>query len=124
MEDDKDIRESIRDVLEMEGYSVAAYSNGKEALEGVRGCGSPCLILLDLMMPVMDGWQFLKQRQKLGDTIVAIPVFIVSAVADQSVTALGAKGYVKKPLDIDVLLKLVRNHCGEAEMQMPAKKAA
>jgi CheY-like chemotaxis protein len=113
IEDDEYIRESVREVLEGDGYLVRAFTNGKEALEGLRECSKPCLILLDLMMPVMDGREFMRHRIDLGDTVVATPVFIVSAVGDpQRVREMGASGYVKKPIDIDVLLNLVHAYCG------------
>jgi CheY-like chemotaxis protein len=117
VEDDEGIRESIRDVLETEGYLVSAFKNGKEALEGLQGQTSPCLILLDLMMPIMDGWQFMEARKHLPDTYTAIPVFIVSAIADtQKVKATGATGYLKKPVDLDVLLQLVGRYCELADV--------
>lgn len=116
IEDDSDIRETFVSLLEAEGYEVNGFANGKEAIDGLRGCETPCLILLDLMMPVMNGWEFLKERNFLQDTIVASPVFIVSAMADKkTVLAAGAKGYLKKPVDYDVLLKIVRSHCTAAE---------
>jgi CheY-like chemotaxis protein len=70
------------------------------------------LILLDLMMPVMDGWQFMEARKHLPDTYASTPVFIVSAVADQQkVKAAGAAGYIKKPMDLDILLQMVKKYC-------------
>jgi CheY-like chemotaxis protein len=114
IEDDQDIRESIKDVLEAEGYAVAAFSNGKEAIEKLSACSDPCLILLDIMMPVMNGWEFLQARKALGDTIVAIPVYIVSANATpEDVRRSNVEGYIKKPVDLDILLRIVHGHCGE-----------
>lgn len=111
VEDDTEIRESIRDALECEGYEVQTFKNGQEAIQGLAEA-SPSLILLDLMMPVMDGWKFLEEKKRLGPTLSEIPVFIVSAVADPSkVKEAGAKGYIRKPLDLDVLLKLVEGYC-------------
>jgi CheY-like chemotaxis protein len=112
VEDDDGIRESIRDVLEAEGHPVVVFRNGKEALDELDTQTNPCLILLDLMMPVMDGWQFMEARKHLPDTYAAIPVFIVSAVADQQkVAATGAAGYIRKPVDLDVLLLIVEKYC-------------
>ena len=112
IEDDADIRETFVSLLETEGYEVSGFSNGKEAIDGLRNCDTSCLILLDLMMPVMNGWEFLEARNSLQDTIVASPVFIVSAMADKkTMLEAGAKGYLKKPLDFDVLLNIVRSHC-------------
>jgi CheY-like chemotaxis protein len=113
VEDDPDIRETFVILIEGEGYPVRGFANGKAAMDGLRGCESPCLILLDLMMPVMNGWEFLKERKRLGDTIVSIPVVLVSAMSDHaSAVAAGAEGYLRKPVDVDALLRLVRLHCG------------
>jgi len=115
VEDDSEIRESIQDALETEGYLVKVFKNGKEALDGLHGQTIPSLILLDLMMPVMDGWQFMEARKHLPDTYAAIPVFIVSAVPDpQKVKSAGATGYIRKPIDLDILLKLVESYYSHA----------
>lgn len=112
VEDDDAIRDSIFEALEMEGYQVRSFRNGKEAIEGLKGNAQPCLILLDLMMPVMDGWQFMEERKHLPDTYAAIPVFIVSAIADQrKIEEVGAQGYIKKPMELDVLFKIVEKYC-------------
>ncbi len=109
VEDDPDIREIVKDILETEGYSVAAASNGLEALEQLQKLESPCLILLDLMMPVMNGWEFLQRRRSM-DSIASLPVVVVSAVAE-SQQPFGATKIVKKPPDIESLLKLVAQYC-------------
>src|SRR5687768_5509935 len=89
VEDDEEIRDSMRDALEIEGYAVSTYSNGKEALDGLRKLGIPCLILLDLMMPVMNGWEFLQAMK--AERFAEVPVYVVSAIADQrQVTEAGA----------------------------------
>jgi CheY-like chemotaxis protein len=128
IEDDADIRDTLRAALEYEGFEVWAYSNGREAIDGLSSCKQPCLILLDLMMPVMDGWQFLKERKSLGDTIASIPVIIVSAVADRSrVTGQeteGVRHFVRKPVDLDMLFNLVRSYCPTCPPTNPKKKAA
>jgi CheY-like chemotaxis protein len=111
VEDDEAIRFTVQQVLEMEGYRVAAFANGKEALEGLSQVDGPCLILLDLMMPVMDGWQFLEARRHNRDAIAAIPVVVVSAWADQARNEESVAGFVKKPVDVEVLLRMVTNYC-------------
>lgn len=116
LEDDPDIRASIQEVLEMGGYKVAAFSNGKEALDGLAGCSRPCLILCDLMMPIMTGSEFLDARRNLGDTFLAIPVFIVSAWPEQVKDRTDVQGFIKKPIDLNLLLAIVREHCGAGEM--------
>lgn len=111
VEDDRDIREAVKEVLELEGFEVLAYSNGKDALEGLKDKVQPCLILLDLMMPVMNGWEFLEARKSRGDQITAVPVVIVSAFGDATKRPESVSGYIKKPVDVEVLLKIVEKHC-------------
>src|SRR5687768_645517 len=97
VEDDNDIRETVQQILELEGYQVFTAANGKEALDALEHIPHPCLILLDLMMPVMNGWQFLEAKQR-NAVISTLPVVVVSAVAEhvKNVTTV-----VKKPPDID-----------------------
>ena len=112
VEDDADIRESLHDVLEVEGYEVFAVANGQEALDRLKILPTPCLVLLDLMMPVMNGWEFLEAKQ--GDLKIApIPVVIVSAVIDQAkAKSKAAAGFIKKPIELNTLLEVVRQYCG------------
>jgi CheY-like chemotaxis protein len=63
VEDDQELREAVGSILQEEGCSVRSASNGAEALTLLHGQERPCIILLDLMMPVMNGWQFLEQRK-------------------------------------------------------------
>ena len=113
IEDDADIRSAIAETLEMEGYAVETYSNGREGLDALQNQEQPGLILLDLMMPVMDGWEFMRARKHLDNGAAAVPVFVFSAVADKSVVQeFGAAGYLRKPLDVETLLSVVRSKCG------------
>ncbi len=112
VEDDETVRETLCMVLEDEGYDVESAANGQEALRHLRSAPPPCLILLDLMMPVMSGWEFrLQQRQ--DPTLSSIPVVVVSAVTNgvDPVGALDAIAYFKKPVDLDALLSTVASHC-------------
>jgi CheY-like chemotaxis protein len=107
VEDDKDIREAVSAVLEAEGYTVLTAANGKEALEALDRA-QPCVVLLDLMMPVMDGWAFLaevKKSRRLQD----LPVVVVSAYSERR--AEGVKRVLKKPLDVNQLLAAVADYC-------------
>lgn len=114
IEDDEDIREAMHSLLELEGYPVISFENGKDAIDALKEYSDPCLILLDLMMPIMNGWEFLKARKSLGDTIVAIPVYIVSAIASQQeAEKTGASGYIKKPVDADILIRIVEDYCNK-----------
>jgi len=107
VDDELDIRETIRDILEIEGYHVCCAANGKEALD-VLSEVRPGLILLDLMMPVMSGYELLQQLRERDD-LSSIPVTVVSAVGDRAVVR-GAE-VLKKPVDLDVLLHLVDEQC-------------
>jgi CheY-like chemotaxis protein len=116
IEDDEDIRESILSLLELEGFRAVGFSNGRDAMDRLGEFREPCLILLDLMMPVMNGWEFMQQRRKLGDTILAIPVVLISAIASVAdLERTGARAFLRKPVDLEALLRMVRQHCGAAE---------
>jgi CheY-like chemotaxis protein len=117
VEDDPDIRDVIREVLVSEGYVVHAFANGREALDGLKCCPEPCLILLDLMMPVMSGQEFLEARHTVGDRLMAVLVLIVSAFADPAQRADGVIGYVKKPVDVDLLLRMIGRYCEGASSE-------
>ncbi|NTU79074.1 MAG: response regulator [Chloroflexales bacterium] len=112
VDDDAAIREALTSVLEEEGYQVQSAANGREALEILRAGGDlPSLILLDLMMPVMSGWDF-RAAQQADPSLAHIPVIVLSA--DRSVqvkaVAVQAEGYLPKPVDIMVLLETVGRH--------------
>jgi CheY-like chemotaxis protein len=112
VDDDPDIRELLRQFLEVEGFRVISARNGLEAIEQLRDGSNTCVILLDLMMPVMNGWQF-RDQQKLDPALSHIPVVVISAVvADQAVAPIDADAYLRKPLDLDYLLSTVRTLCG------------
>lgn len=109
VEDDDDIRSVILDLLESEGYYTMAATNGKEALDILNKSPKPCLVLLDMMMPIMNGREFLDIVMK--DSMLApLPVLIVSAIADAS-NSKGSVGFLKKPIDIDVILEVVGQYC-------------
>lgn len=110
VEDDNDIRSSLATLLEMEGYETVSASNGKVALDLLPTMPCPCLILLDLMMPVMNGWDFLKVKQRnIG--IAPIPVLVVTAMDDSTKSPVGQR-LIKKPIDFSLLMKIVHEYCG------------
>jgi CheY-like chemotaxis protein len=112
VEDDLDVRDALVQVLRYEGYAVSAAANGREAIEHLRHRGCPRVILLDLMMPIMDGWQF-RAEQARDPRFAEIPVIVISAGADveQKASSLGAADYFRKPLDVDALLDAVSRYC-------------
>jgi CheY-like chemotaxis protein len=115
-EDNDDIRETLEEVLKMEGYQVHAVKNGREALRALKQIEGPALILLDLMMPVMNGWEFL-EAQRENNVIQPLPVVVVSAISaamalKHKEKLVSAAGYLSKPVSLDSLLEIVRQHCG------------
>jgi DNA-binding response OmpR family regulator len=110
VEDDVDTREMLGRFLELEGYQVESAPNGKAALE-LLDAGSPaCVILLDLMMPVMDGWQF-RHEQTQHAALADIPVIVVSAAGQDRIKHIDADAYLSKPVDLDELLAQVTQYC-------------
>jgi CheY-like chemotaxis protein len=112
VEDDPDFRDTLTDLLQFEGYQVANVANGEEALEHLRHSAAPCIILLDLMMPVMSGWEF-REQQRQDPALAQIPVAILTGVRNSAdrVAALDAVGYFQKPVNIDDLLSTVADYC-------------
>jgi CheY-like chemotaxis protein len=110
VEDDFAIRETLRELLEEEGYRVTQAANGAEALARLR-TGTPKLILLDLMMPVMDGWEF---RSAIQDDprLAKIPVIVISADhgLESKVARMQVQGYLTKPFELDQLLQTVERY--------------
>ncbi|OFZ83112.1 MAG: hypothetical protein A3K03_10095 [Bdellovibrionales bacterium RIFOXYD1_FULL_44_7] len=113
VEDEAAIREPLQMLLELEGYPVHTASNGEEGLRVLRTIPHPCLILLDLLMPVMTGAEFLEAKSQ-DDAIASIPVCVVSGVADKP-TLKDACTFLKKPIEFDSLLKFVRKFCGSPD---------
>jgi CheY-like chemotaxis protein len=112
VEDDHDIRVTLRAVIEGEGYPVYTASNGQEAIALLESLAEkPRLIVLDLMMPVMDGWQFARLL-KSNATLAALPVAVQSAFGSAVSPPSGAVAILKKPIDIQQLIGLIDQHCG------------
>jgi len=110
VEDDADLREMMAQLLTLEGFSTAAVANGREALAYLRSNAAPDVILLDLMMPVMDGWEFRRQQQRDSD-MAGVPVIVLSALDQPRAADVEADAFLKKPLDFDRLLELIRRYC-------------
>ena len=114
VEDDASIRESLGETLREEGFDVAMAANGRQALELLRSSSRPSAILLDLMMPVMDGWDF-RHEQLHDPSLRDIPVVIVTAVGFSSETIrtqFGKVELVEKPVHAFELLKAIGRACG------------
>jgi CheY-like chemotaxis protein len=112
VDDDPDIRDTLRDVIEAEGFTVACASNGREAL-ALLGVGlRPALVVLDLMMPTMTGWELLAAL-RADRALVDLPVAVMSAAGERAAPA-GATWFLRKPIDLDALLELLRDPRGRA----------
>ncbi|WP_224371469.1 response regulator [Hyalangium versicolor] len=109
VEDDEDIRAAMAELLETEGFEVAVASNGQEGLEVLDQIGPPCLVLLDLMMPVMSGEEFLRH---IRDNPAMSPVPIIIVTASGRTVLPGTQGILKKPFEISELFATVSMHCG------------
>ena len=109
VDDQEAIRDTLQVALDDEGYSVECAANGQEALD-ILGRWKPCVILLDLMMPVMDGWAFCEEQKRVGDRT---PIVLLSAAGglDEHSRALGAAAVIAKPFDIDRVISTIERVC-------------
>lgn len=116
VEDNGNARESLVLLLQVEGFEAEGVENGREALRVLRGGYDACLILLDLMMPIMDGWTF-RMEQRDDPRLAEIPVAVLTATVNPAKEAqrLGAVAAFQKPLDIRRLLELVAQHCAKTD---------
>jgi CheY-like chemotaxis protein len=112
VEDDADAREAMVALLQMKGYRAVPAGNGKEALDYLNRAPVPDLIILDLWMPVMDGWQFRSEQVK-DPRLKEIPVVVVTALSDQA--DVDANEVIIKPVDLDRLLTTVSHYCGRGQ---------
>jgi CheY-like chemotaxis protein len=113
VEDDREVRDAIAEVLADSEYKALAASNGVEALQRLRSASiRPCVILLDVMMPGMDGWEF-RAEQERDPAVKDIPVILLSAHTDVKSAAaqMNAAGFLAKPIAVDALLETVERFC-------------
>lgn len=110
IEDDVDTRDMLSRFLELEGYKVEAAANGRQALDRLSNGTTACVIVLDLMMPVMDGWEF-RRRQVEDARLKDIPTIVVSAAGRDRLSKINASAYLSKPVDMDELLQQVSQFC-------------
>lgn len=111
VEDDPDIREVTVQVLEDLNYKVLAAENGQQALTLLQEMPQlPCLILVDLMMPIMNGWQLLEAMAK-DERLAPIPAVVMSAVTETYTTQLNVAAYLRKPASYEQLMTVLEQHC-------------
>ncbi len=116
VEDDEDAREALVALLQMSGYHAVPAGNGREALEYLRQARIPDLIILDLWMPIMNGWQFREEQMK-DPRLAEVPVIVVTALSDR--TNVSANEVIIKPVDVDRLLSSVSHYCGREKTHDP-----
>lgn len=109
VEDDPDLRELFCEAIAHAGYSVQGAENGLAALSALDHLEHPCLILLDLMMPVMDGWELLRELDRRGRRDV-YTIVVISAVADSA--APKGVALIPKPVTVQQLIDALNTHCG------------
>ena len=109
VEDDEDMLAAFLGVLDASGYAATGACHGQQALDKLAGGLRPCLIVLDLMMPVMTGWE-LDEKLAADPVLSSIPVVFVSAGGVPRPTT-RTSTYLKKPVPLAVLLKAIRAHC-------------
>jgi CheY-like chemotaxis protein len=112
VEDDRDVRLSLAEVLAEEGYRIAMAGNGLEALRYLRSASAPGVILLDLMMPVMDGWEFLSVQRQIP-SLSSIPVIVLTAggTLKGPTSPVPVIDRLKKPVEMQNLLDVVKRAC-------------
>ena len=111
VDDDSPTRQALSSLLDSQGYHVLQAANGLEALELIHPVTEPpCVVLLDLVMPVMDGWEFLKARAH-DWTLSQIPVIVLSANARDGQVMEGVEACLRKPMSFDRLLILLSHLC-------------
>jgi CheY-like chemotaxis protein len=112
VEDDDDLRQDLAFLIRQRGFPVVTAVNGQDALDKLRTSAPPCLILLDLMMPIMDGWA-LRGELLRTPALAEVPVVVISGRmdVDRDARSLRAVGWLTKPIDLDRLYELVATHC-------------
>jgi CheY-like chemotaxis protein len=120
VDDDQDIREVLSEILTGAGYATVTASNGAEALEILKSV-KPFLILLDLNMPVMDGFDF-RRVQRSDPAVAQIPTVVMSALHHmrERIAGLAVDDALAKPVDLEDLFRVVEHHCGSSRKKTGA----
>jgi CheY-like chemotaxis protein len=111
VDDDPGVQRVMAKFLKLEGFTPAVAANGQEALAYLRGGGEACVIVLDLRMPVMDGWTFRKE-QRLDPGLARIPIVVLSGVEAERIPELEAVAAFRKPVSFPDIIDVVRRLCG------------
>ena len=109
VEDDAPLRELMREALELSGYNVVAADNGRDALAAMARIEHVCLIILDLLMPVMNGWEFFSEIQS-RPALAEVPVVVHTSEPSQAPA--GAR-VLQKPIKLERLLSVVQEFCAQ-----------
>jgi CheY-like chemotaxis protein len=122
IDDDPGVRDALDAAFRMEGYGVATAAHGQHALDRLRDGLEPCVILLDLAMPVKDGWQF-RREQATDPHLARIPVIVCSASdpGDPDAPALGVEHHLRKPLGVDEVLAVIERYCEQESPRLVAR---
>lgn len=124
VEDDREQREALCAMLDLEGFRHAEAANGKEALDYLGRSSAPCLVLLDLEMPVMSGWDF-RARQLADERLSHVPVVVVTGNAkDLSKRFPGVKGFLWKPMNFEKLVAILDGVCRRETTGLPVTTPA
>ncbi len=108
VEDEEDLREMMKDALELKGFSVVTAAEGQDALSKLDGIEHLCLVLLDLLMPGMNGWDFFTKLRERPE-LLSVPVIVHSSAADRA--PVGVTRVLQKPIPFDRLISVVREYC-------------
>jgi len=117
VEDDADLRESLSQALRDHGFTVTQAGNGQQALDLLHSGVRPAVILLDLMMPELSGWQ-VRAALREDPALAKIPQLVISAYVDESeqvVLAIPADDCIRKPFHLRILIDAIERHCGPAD---------
>jgi CheY-like chemotaxis protein len=108
IEDEQELREMMRDALELYGYAVVTAADGQDAFDKLGGIDKICLVILDLLMPIMNGWDFLDRLRQRSE-LASVPVVVHSSAPGP--VPLGATRVLQKPVPLDRLIAVVREYC-------------